>query len=141
MRGGGAGGAGQEHHAERSRQQDGRGKVDPERGKEEQSHSMLNVNTPSVTSPSTASTRHCTLYVPVGSGGSVARSSTGFVRSTRVSRRSTWTSRSFTTRTVLYAGSRRSEKYSRTSSGARFSVLAARGSDRCSTACPAAAVA
>src|SRR3989454_6813264 len=44
------------------------------------------------------------------------------------------------TRNALYAGSRRSVKYSLTSSGARFSLLSTRGSARWRTAWPAATV-
>src|SRR5207249_6175562 len=72
---------------------------------------------------------------------SVARSSAGFARSTRLSRRSTCSPSSFTTRRELYAGSSRSVKYSLVSSGARLSRLSTRGSERCRTACPAAKLA
>src|SRR5205823_13554024 len=85
----------QQENEERPHQQHGAGEVQPEGGEEEGPHSILNVKVPSVTSASIESTRHRTVYVPAGSGGSVARRRAGFARSTRLSRRSICTPRSF----------------------------------------------
>src|SRR5437899_8275811 len=101
--------AGEKKHEERAHQQDAGKEMDPQRGDEEPAHSILNENPPSVTSASIESTRHITVYVPGGNDGSVARSTEGLERSTRLSPRSTCWPRSFTTRPELYAGSRRSE--------------------------------
>src|SRR5207302_9838054 len=91
----------QQEHEERPHQQQGGGEVQPEGREEEGPHSTLNVKVPSVTSASIESTRHRTVYVPAGSGGSVARRRAGFARSTRLSRRSICTPRSSSTRTAL----------------------------------------
>src|SRR5439155_928647 len=101
-----------------------------------------NAKSPAVTCVSTDTTRQITWYRPGERGTSVVRRSAGLDGSTAPSARSTRCPASFTTWTLLNAGSSRSVNQSFTSAGAVRTVEPTRGSARSRNACaraPAAA--
>src|SRR5204863_202466 len=94
-----------------------------------------NAKSPAVTCVSTDTTRQITWYRPGERGTSVVRRSAGLDGSTAPSARSTRCPASFTTWTLLNAGSSRSVNQSFTSAGAVRTVQPTRGSARSRNEC------